>query len=280
MMPAQAVAPGYDARIRRARFLASAQPFAAEVLTFYERLAEFQKTLYDKISHRRAGASRPNAALTPFDKHFRSEQSLEMLFPHFPEFLSLLEKTAPSAVIQAARRFAAQPPADWAASLNNFWTLGALSDAPEPLNEFIFRAFLQPYSEFLAERMASPQLDATSRLCPRCGSRALLGVLRPEGDGGKRFLMCSFCLQEWEFRRILCPACGEEDEKQLPVYVAEQFPYIRVEACDTCKCYLRTIDLTKNGHAVPLVDDLGALPLTLWAHEHSYTRLQQNLLGT
>ncbi len=73
-------------------------------------------------------------------------------------------------------------------------------------------------------------------------------------------MVCSFCLQEWEFRRILCPTRGEEAESKLPVYVAEQFPHIRVEACDTCKFYLRTIDLTKDGHAIPLVDDLAAIP--------------------
>jgi FdhE protein len=63
-------------------------------------------------------------------------------------------------------------------------------------------------------------------------------------------------------------------------FAAEQFPYIRVESCDTCKHYLRTIDLTKDGHAIPVVDDLAAVPLSLWAEEHGYTRIQGNLLGT
>jgi len=102
---------------------------------------------------------------------------------------------------------------------------------------------------------------------PLCGARPLHGCLRVEGDSGKRFLLCSFCSQEWEFRRIHCPTCGEQAEGKLPVYVAEQLPHIRVEACDTCKFYLQTVDLTKDGHAIPLVDDLAAIPLTLWAHE-------------
>jgi len=113
-----------------------------------------------------------------------------------------------------------------------------------------------------------------------CEGRPVIGVLRVEGDGGKRFMVCSFCGYEWEFRRILCPTCGEVDEKKLPVYVAEQFPHVRVEVCDTCKFFTRTIDLTKDGHAVPVVDDLAAIPLTLWAHEHGYRRLQANLLGS
>ena len=107
----------------------------------------------------------------------------------------------------------------------------------------------------------------------------LLGVLRPEGDGGKRFLLCSFCSQEWEFRRIFCSTCGEEEESKLPVYVAEQLPHIRVEACDTCHGYIKTIDLTKDGHAVPVVDELAAIPLSLWAGERGYEKVRGNLLG-
>ncbi|PYU77038.1 MAG: hypothetical protein DMG49_00350 [Acidobacteria bacterium] len=38
--------------------------------------------------------------------------------------------------------------------------------------------------------------------------------------------------------------------------------------------------MTKDGHAVPLVDDLAAIPLSLRAHERGYSRLQPNLLGT
>jgi len=32
--------------------------------------------------------------------------------------------------------------------------------------------------------------------CPFCGRKAGFGVLRPQGDGASRFLMCSFCLAE------------------------------------------------------------------------------------
>ena len=72
--------------------------------------------------------------------------------------------------------------------------------------------------------------------------------------------------------------CGHSS--RLLRYVAEQLSHIRIEACDTCKSYLRTIDLTKNGRAVPIVDDLAAIPLSLWAEERGYSRLQPNLLGT
>jgi FdhE protein len=91
--------------------------------------------------------------------------------------------------------------------------------------------------------------------------------------------MCSFCLAEWEFRRIVCPGCGEENNTKLPVYTASDFDYIRVECCDRCHAYLKAVDLTKNGLAEPMVDEMAAAPLDLWAEEHGYSKLQRNLMG-
>lgn len=281
MTLAKIAAPDYDARIRRARHLASLYPFSAEVLSFYGQLAAFQKELHDKIA-------RARSSIVCAEGQLRSELKWELLLTDFPRFLSLLKEIGPSPVKDAAQQLLAQRSREWGTLLSDYWTFGgqphesrdADDEGGEPLSEFILRAFLQPYGEFLAARMEAPQLETTARGCPRCGSAPLLGVLRPEGDGGKRYLTCSFCLREWEFRRIFCPACGQDAEEKLPVYVAEQFPHIRVESCDTCKFYVRTIDLTKDGHAVPMVDDLSAIPLSLWAHQHGYTRLQANLLGT
>jgi FdhE protein len=55
--------------------------------------------------------------------------------------------------------------------------------------------------------------------------------------------------------------------------------YIRVEACDTCKTFLKSVDLSKNGLAVPVVDELASTALTIWADEHGYTKLETNLFG-
>ena len=51
------------------------------------------------------------------------------------------------------------------------------------------------------------------------------------------------------------------------------------KACDACHCYIKTVDLTKDGHAVPVVDELATIPLNLWATEHGYLKLQSNFLG-
>jgi FdhE protein len=139
--------------------------------------------------------------------------------------------------------------------------------------------FLRPYAEYLADHTDSNPLIGTPSTCPVCGSKPQVGALRPEGDGAKRSLICGLCQAEWDYRRIVCPACGEEDVSKLAIYTAKEFNHVRVEACDGCRSYLKTVDLTKDGHAVPVVDELAAIPLDLWAAEHSYQKLRTNLLG-
>jgi len=273
-MAAKIVASDYDGRIRRAERLASLHPFAQEILNFYKHIAEFQKSSYLGISNRDRRTS-GKAMLT------REQLEVAGLVPQFKKFLAVIAAHAPTPLADYAREVSAEPPELVSSRLARYWSGDNSADSSNAaFEQFLSRAFLQPFAEHLSGHAAPGEVTVAPALCPLCGGRPLLGILRPEGDGGKRFLLCSFCLREWEFRRIICSTCGEETETKLPVYVAEQFPYIRVEACDTCKFYLRTIDLTKDGNAVPLVDDLAALPLSLWAHEHGYSRAQPNLLGT
>jgi formate dehydrogenase maturation protein FdhE len=276
MTSQQAVSSEYDARIRRSDKLIADKSSASELLSFYKRIASFQKNFLAQI----ADGSAQQSDIQQFGP-LRDSLDLTLLLPHFRNFLSLVEQNAPNALATTGREIAAMPSDSWVTLLTSYWEVGGRLDQQiGAFAQFFPRAFLQPYAAFVAGRTAVPPVLATPRVCPLCGGRALFGVLRIEGDGGKRCLVCSFCGYEWEFRRILCPTCGEEEEKKLPVYVAEQFPHVRVEACETCKFFVRTIDLTKDGHAVPVVDDLAAIPLTLWAHEHGYSRLQPNLLGS
>jgi FdhE protein len=278
MKGAQVGASEYDARIQRAELLASRYPFAAEVLHFYSQVATLQKNLYTEAKRVTGtklapSVSGPFRALPVFD--------LTQSLPKFNGFLASIAAVAPAALSAASREISRLDPTSQRSLLQAYWKLGDVNDQLiGPFAQFVPRAFSQPLAELVAAHTSAAPAVSTPHDCPLCGGSPLLGVLRPEGDGGKRRMLCSFCLQEWDFRRIYCYACREDDEKKLPVYVAEQFPHIRVEACDTCKVYVRTIDLTKDGNAIPIVDDLAAIPLTLWAQEHGYARLQPNLLGT
>ena len=105
-----------------------------------------------------------------------------------------------------------------------------------------------------------------------------MGVLRPEGEGAKRSLICSFCRTEWDYLRLACPACDERREDKLCVYTTSKFEGVRVEACETCKAYIKTVNLARSGLAVPEVDDLATIPLTLWADENGCHRATRNLV--
>lgn len=275
----------YRARIARAELLSTRHSYAAEVLTFYGKTATFQQELYESLPKLWG-----RQAVAPANGILRSEINVPILLEPFAKFLTVLEAHAPRPLAAEAEYLQVQGRNAWARALEAFWKAGlaewkggengAAENSPDPLKEFLARAFLQPYAEFVVSAMLPPNLPMTKCRCPHCNSLPLLGILRPEGDGGKRNLQCAFCSQEWEFRRIFCAKCGEEREDRLPVYTAEQFPQVRVESCDTCKHFLRTVDLTKDGNAVPIVDDLAALPLSFWAEEQGYQRIQGNLLGT
>jgi len=268
-------------RIARAHELAASHPFAAEGLRFYERIASFQKSLYGGLLAGRGTERTARVLETPGS--LRAELELPILLPWFASFLSFVQEIAPPPLAQSAAALSAAGEARWEELLDEFWRDAAPLTEAEALLAW---TFLQPYAEYLADRTARPEggaeVHGTPPLCPLCSGRPQVGVLRPLGDGARRSLICSLCATEWEYRRIVCPACGEESVDKLPVYVAEEaeeLDHVRVEACDTCRHYIKTIDLTKNGRAVPVVDELAAIPLSLWAAENGYTKVSTNLLG-
>jgi formate dehydrogenase accessory protein FdhE len=265
----------WDARIRRAVELASTYSFAAEVLRLYECITLFQQSLYLDFKAK-CGAEIEVRVLGSL----RQELDLFILLPRFGSFLSLMKETAPGPLSQSAEQLSAEGVNRWQEVLSDFWQGGSDSstDLTDP-DRLISWAFLQPYAEYLADHTEHSSLNGTPHQCPLCFGKPQVGVLRQEGDGAKRSLICSLCSNEWEYRRIVCPSCGEENVEKLAVYVAEKFPHIRVEACDTCRHYIKTIDLTKNGNAIPVVDELAAIPLSLWAQKNDYIKVSTNLMG-
>ncbi len=265
----------WDARIRRANQLAAEHSFAAEALKFYGRLTQYQKSLYSEIE-----AACGAAKVRRLGGTLRVEFDAFLLLPRFSAFLSLIEEIAPPPLAQTASKLRGEGSGRWQEVLRQFWEQSASTTEEMPSGEaLISRLFLQPYAEYLADYSDWVLPHGTPNICPLCGGKPLVGALRPEGDGAKRFLACFLCGMEWEYRRIVCPACGEEDVHKLAVYQAKEFAHVRVEACDTCHKYIKSVDMTKDGHAVPAVDELATIALNLWAAEHGYQKLQTNLLG-
>lgn len=272
----------WDRRIRRANELTSTYPFAVEGLRFYAKVATFQKNFYAEIQKALTDSPKTSSV-----RPLRDELDLFLLLPSFPGFLSLVRQIAPGPLAQFATELAQKGPPGWQHAIEDFWHgdpewISALVDSDESnsAERSLAWIYLQPYAEYLADHREPSIMDGTPSTCPLCGCRPITGVLRSEGDGAKKSLICMLCAHEWNFRRIYCPACGEEREPQMAFYSAPEIAHIRVDVCDTCHTYLKSVDLTKTGLAVPVVDELAAIPLDLWAREHGYEKLQINLLGS
>ncbi len=265
----------WEDRIERARQLASGLAHAKEILRFYAEILQWQQGVFNFLAER--------SQQRPLSGAFESDHPL--LIESFGSLLYLVGARGSEALAGQAGEIAAEPES-WRETLTAYW-----NGASNPEESFFARACLQPYLELLARERTPPldsQINATAaqqratldgapadRLCPFCGRNPQLaflsadvsapGLVEGSVDGGRRFLMCGDCGAVWPFQRIACPSCLEVG--------------VRVECCDTCRRYLKSIDLTKDARLVPLVDELAAIPLDLWAREQGYRKIQPNLAG-
>jgi len=127
--------------------------------------------------------------------------------------------------------------------------------------------FLERYAAGLSE-----EIDASAwgkGQCPVCGGAPLMAKL--EEETGKRRLQCGLCRTEWDFKRVACPFCGTEDQEKLRYFFDEKDDIYRVEVCDECKGYLKTIDARKaEREIVLLVEDLATVHLDLIARREGF----------
>jgi FdhE protein len=242
----------WSARISRAQTLTDRHPAAADILRFYARLAAYQQSL---------AAEWTGDVWDP-----------QLVLEALPATLDWQARSGPPGLVRAVERLRATPLDEWKRTLDRYLAEDAF-DAEDAPQAFVIETLLQP----LAEACAGAAPGRTPRhdnRCPFCQQQPATGVLRDAGQGTRRALVCGLCFTEWAFERIVCPSCGERRFDALPVYTAEEVAGIRVDGCDSCGVYLKTIDASKDGTAVPEVDDLATLPLDLWAREHGYRRLR------
>lgn len=202
-----------------------------------------------------------------------------------PQLLSSLREIAPPALAAGVADMERDDAAARRELVERRWNEHLLSggDAEGTLRAFVADALLQPFAEAVARSRddhdaADTRGSPDPAACPVCGGLPVVGALREEGHGARRSVVCGFCLTEWPAMRVLCLACGETRFDALPVYRAGELNVARVDACDTCRRYVKTIDLTRDGTAVPIVDDIATLTLDLWARAQGYERLRPNLL--
>lgn len=143
-----------------------------------------------------------------------------------------------------------------------------------------------PILEGAAAKMDPPSKeDWQGRACPMCGDVPQCSAIVEESggfmQGAPRYLICGRCAGWWVFPRAVCPSCGEDDSRRISSYAADVWIWARVDACETCRVYVKTFDLRVKGagDVVPLVDDVATLALDVWAHETGLERPRLSLAG-
>jgi FdhE protein len=255
----------WQQRIDRASDLADRDAAARPLLEMYGRLLGLQRDCDEKL---RLGADRLSGSL---------ERDLASVRPCIAPLLSALTSIGPPRLAEEAGRLLDGDAAAVDAMLAGGWQARRQQG-------FLPKIALQPYAQLLASLSVRPldrRLPDDTASCPFCGGAPQLAILEHAGadNGGGRSLLCGMCFTIWPFRRVLCAHCGEEDEHRLGYYRAPAFEHLRVDACETCRHYLKTVDLTRLGIAVPLVDEVAGAALDLWAIEHGYQKIELNLVG-
>ena len=275
-------------RARRCRELAERWPFASEVLRFYEAVREVQAEAFAAALEARL--SRDGAV--EFAVTSVAPRVVEVALTHGPQplaaaVLACFHQMEPARAIDA-------------------WLEGAQLEAVE---RFLARASVAPVLEALGERAAELCTGPrNARHCPCCGGLPQVSFFASSPEDlvtAHRYLECARCATQWPFSRLVCAACGESESAKLAVYSelgtlevelsaavvkpgaarsgapasSARFPHLRIDACRTCLRYLLNVDRARDGRAVPLVDELGAIPLDLYAKELGLTKVVPNLMG-
>ena len=252
-------------RAARAGELGKLPGAAADLFGFAAALFSAQARLASSLAA--AHEEEPFAGRLPDD--------VDRLLPRLAPFLRLVEARAPKALAAEAARRAAEAADISRTRLLTWWEGGGDGE------EYLSRAFLRPYLELLSAAAVPVDRPRKDGRCPVCSGPPALSVRRasPESDAGRRFLLCAHCGGEWPFGRIRCPSCFDEDPDRLPTFQTEKHPGVRVEACEACRRYLKSIDLTRDARPLPEVDDLLSVVLDLWAQEEGYTRIEPGVGG-
>jgi len=141
---------------------------------------------------------------------------------------------------------------------------------------FLIQSSTKPSIEGGMERLRG-EIDSETWLkgyCPICGSLPSLSLLKEEV--GKRYLLCSYCGYQWRIDRLFCPFCNNKDQESLHYLFAEGEKAYRIDLCDKCHQYIKTVDYRNLAESDPVLEDLATLHLDILASQKGYTRPAPN----
>jgi FdhE protein len=149
-------------------------------------------------------------------------------------------------------------------------------DLPADLLTTVASLALQPFMARFAASVAAdaPLIMWRRNRCPICGGAA--DVCRIDPDN-LRYLHCPQCDAQWEHHRLTCANCDTDDIKKVTLLTVQTMEPWRVELCDVCGGYTKSLDQRHGGHlAMPRIDlfleDARTLSLDILAEERGYRR--------
>lgn len=272
-------------RRRRVAELRGRHGYARQLLDFYGALLSVQ----EKAFREAALAEPPDYRLVAYVSEVVVPAVLDVSIAVGPErmrsdLIRRLESTGPSDMIETWMRGEEQPLVD----------------------RYLARAALGPVLEALPEARTACTGPRDERHCPECGGPPQLSMFAraPEDLAtGRRLLLCARCGTTWGHARMRCAGCGEDASAKLVIFnelgttsgekgsvirglsrpepsrPAAVFPHVRIDACESCHQYLLSFDMEIDRDAVAVVDEIGALPLDLYARERGFTKITPNLMG-
>ena len=108
----------------------------------------------------------------------------------------------------------------------------------EKVIEFVSSPYLELCAEFYNKKLA--QFNWKQPFCPICGNVPTMAIVNEKK--ATRNLWCRFCDTTWSFDEMVCPFCLNSDAaSQKIVFYSDRKP-IRIDACDKCNNYIKTID--------------------------------------
>jgi FdhE protein len=197
---------------------------------------------------------------------------------YFLALLEIAEKRAPGETGEMARKIREgeiifndliyesfnAPPADEEAFDNE-------EEASFDLVELFIEESLRPAMETVSARYgdAVRKADWVEGYCPVCGREPKIGEIRNEE--GSRYLFCNQCGFEWNYLRIKCPFCGNEEQQSLAYFTIEGDERYRVDVCNECKRYIKIVDFREAKQKADLdVEDIATLHLDMLANDEGY----------
>lgn len=135
------------------------------------------------------------------------------------------------------------------------------------VTEFICAPYLELCAEFFTKKLS--QFEWNQPVCPICGNRPSLAKVNEQAK--TRWLWCRFCDTTWSFRESVCPFCLCQDLKSIQmIFPSDRKPF-RIDACDNCKNYIKTIDELVDSDKYNLsVKNVETFYLDLLAKHHGY----------